>query len=108
MYTPGYTEENKTKPKITLKIEETDGGLTAEQAADGLFRGMPYDLLSIACLASLLQSAGVENGDFHISAGFLGSVFRCSTRGSTPHNNAFVDAIYSFIGWVSVSARSAG
>lgn len=45
MFTPGFTEEKKTKPKITLKIEESDTGLTAEQAADGLFRGMPSDLL---------------------------------------------------------------
>jgi 3-dehydrosphinganine reductase len=40
MFTPGYIQENTTKPKITLKIEETDSGLTAEQAAEGLFRGM--------------------------------------------------------------------
>ena len=32
-------EENKIKPKITKKIEETDGGLTAEQAAAGLLTG---------------------------------------------------------------------
>jgi hypothetical protein len=39
MYTPGYEEENKTKPKITLKIEEDDKGLTADQAADALLKG---------------------------------------------------------------------
>jgi len=39
MYTPGYDEENKTKPKITLKIEETDKGLQAGEAADVLLRG---------------------------------------------------------------------
>ncbi|KAF8238737.1 NAD(P)-binding protein [Tricholoma matsutake] len=83
MFTPGFTEEKKTKPKITLKIEESDTGLTAEQAADGLFRG-------------------VEKGQFHITADFLGSVFRCSTRGSTPHNNVFMDTIYGFIGSVAL------
>lgn len=40
MYTPGYEEENKTKPKLTLQIEEDDKGLTAEAAATGLLRGM--------------------------------------------------------------------
>lgn len=39
MFTPGYEEENKTKPKITLKIEESDGGLTPDQAALALFQG---------------------------------------------------------------------
>jgi hypothetical protein len=47
IFSPGYTQENKTKPKITLKIEETDGGLTPEQAADGLFCGTPIDLLTL-------------------------------------------------------------
>lgn len=36
---PGYDEENKTKPRITLKIEETDDGTTPETAAAGLLRG---------------------------------------------------------------------
>ena len=40
MYTPGFDEENKTKPAITRKIESTDEGLTAEQAAAGLLAGM--------------------------------------------------------------------
>ena len=39
MYTPGYEEENKTKPELTLKIEESDEGLTAEKAAEGLYEG---------------------------------------------------------------------
>ena len=39
MFTPGYEEENKTKPKITLKIEEADGGLTGEQAAAAMLNG---------------------------------------------------------------------
>lgn len=39
MYSPGYVEENRTKPKITLKIEESDEGLKPEQAAEALLRG---------------------------------------------------------------------
>jgi len=83
IYSPGYIEENKTKPKITLKIEETDEGLQPEQAAEALLRG-------------------VQNGNFHISGDLLGNLFRSSTRGATPHNNVFLDAIYSFIGWIGL------
>lgn len=39
MFTPGYEEENKTKPELVLKIEESDAGLTPEQAAEGLYQG---------------------------------------------------------------------
>lgn len=39
MYTPGFEEENKTKPAITRAIESTDEGLTADQAAAGLLAG---------------------------------------------------------------------
>lgn len=46
MHTPGYEEENKTKPKITLKIEESDDGLTPDQAALALFQGMSSFLLT--------------------------------------------------------------
>lgn len=39
IFTPGYEEENKTKPKITLKIEETDEGVQPETAALALLHG---------------------------------------------------------------------
>ena len=39
METAGYETENLTKPKITKRIEETDEGLTPEQAALGMLRG---------------------------------------------------------------------
>jgi hypothetical protein len=45
IYSPGYTEENKTKPKITLKIEETDDGQTPEKAAEALLRGKSWEWL---------------------------------------------------------------
>ena len=44
MYTPGFDEENKTKPAITRKIESTDEGLTPEQAAAGLLAGKVFHL----------------------------------------------------------------
>lgn len=39
MYTPGYERENLTKPSVTLKLEESDLGLTATQAAQGMLNG---------------------------------------------------------------------
>ena len=39
MFSPGYEEENKTKPPLVLKLEESDGGLTPEKAAEGLYEG---------------------------------------------------------------------
>jgi len=39
MYSPGYEEENKTKPALVLKIEESDPGLSPEKAAEGLYEG---------------------------------------------------------------------
>ncbi|KAJ4490053.1 oxidoreductase [Lentinula aciculospora] len=83
MYTPGYDIENATKPKITLKIEETDPGVTGDQYAKGLLRG-------------------VQNGDFHISPNLLGNIFRASMRGVAPSNNIFVDFFWSCIGWVGL------
>ncbi|KAJ6515826.1 oxidoreductase [Mycena sanguinolenta] len=84
IYSPGYVEENKTKPKITLKIEETDEGLQPDLVAEALLRG-------------------VENGNFHISADLLGNIFRSSTRGATPHNSVLMDGIYSLLGWIGLA-----
>lgn len=39
MDTLGYEIENQTKPKVTMIIEETDQGITPDQAALGLFKG---------------------------------------------------------------------
>ncbi|XP_006464124.1 hypothetical protein AGABI2DRAFT_194697 [Agaricus bisporus var. bisporus H97] len=78
MYTPGYEEENKTKPKITLKIEETDAGATPDQAASALFQG-------------------VVKGQAHIAGDLITNLFRASTRGATPKNNFIVDGFYDLI-----------
>jgi len=54
MFTPGYEEENKTKPKITLKLEESDAGLTAEQAARSMLTGSLAVLFSCSSLIRTL------------------------------------------------------
>lgn len=54
MFSPGYEEENKTKPALTLKIEESDGGLTTEKAAEGLYEGaVPPYFLNIGLIANI-------------------------------------------------------
>ncbi|KAJ8088177.1 3-dehydrosphinganine reductase [Marasmius tenuissimus] len=83
IYSPGYIEENKTKPPITLKIEETDEGQTPEQVAMGLFKG-------------------VQRGYFHITTELLGDIFRSSTRGATPRNNPVLDVVYGLMGSIAL------
>ena len=82
---PGYVEENKVKPEITLKIEESDTGRTPDQVADALVRG-------------------VEQGKFHITYDFAGNVFRASSRGASPGNFGPLDALYNLIGSVGPAA----
>ncbi|KZP32984.1 oxidoreductase [Athelia psychrophila] len=84
IYSPGYAEENKSKPKITLKIEEGDEGLKPEQSA-----------------ATLLS--GVENGNFHITSDLQAHLFRAATRGASPMNNVLLDGLYAFIGWIGIT-----
>ena len=38
---PGFVEENRVKPEVTLKIEERDVGLDPELIAGYLIEGMP-------------------------------------------------------------------
>lgn len=40
IFSPGYENENKTKPKVTLKIEETDGGSPPEVVAAAILKGV--------------------------------------------------------------------
>ncbi|OBZ70022.1 3-ketodihydrosphingosine reductase TSC10 [Grifola frondosa] len=83
IFTPSYVEENRIKPKVTLKIEETDSGDTPETVAAGILRG-------------------VQKGRFHITYNFLGDVFRASTCGSSPRNSYFIDLVYGLIGYIAL------
>ncbi|KAH9045524.1 oxidoreductase [Lactarius pseudohatsudake] len=85
MFTPGYEEENKTKPELVRKIEESDGGLTAGQAAEGLYRG-------------------VRKGEFHITDTFIADIFRTNTRGASPFgSNILKDLLYGLIGAIALT-----
>ncbi|KAJ7733413.1 oxidoreductase [Mycena maculata] len=75
MFTPGYDEENKTKPRIVRDIESTDDGMTPDTAARALLQG-------------------IINGEPHITADMITTLFRASTRGVTPRHSIFLDMIY--------------
>nr|GAT59480.1 oxidoreductase [Mycena chlorophos] len=96
IYSPGYEQENKTKPEITLKIEETDEGLKPEQVAEALMKGLKPEQVAEALMK------GVERGEFHIAVDVLGNIFRASTRGASPQNGMFMDALYAFAGWIAL------
>ncbi|KAI0706782.1 oxidoreductase [Cerioporus squamosus] len=83
IYSPGYEEENKSKPKITLKIEETDDGA------------------SPAVVAKVILD-GVRSGKFHITVDFIGNVFRASTAGSSPRNSYALDWVFGLIGYIAL------
>ncbi|TEB20975.1 oxidoreductase [Coprinellus micaceus] len=81
IYSPGYENENKSKPDVVKEIEGTDDGLTPDQAAVGMLKGF-------------------ARGDHHISADLLTDLFRAGTRGSAPRVNFIVEAVYDFISYV--------
>ncbi|KAH9853522.1 oxidoreductase [Lenzites betulinus] len=83
IYTPGYETENQTKPKVTLKIEESDSGATPEYVAETIFKG-------------------VQKGRFHITVDFIGNVFRASTAGSSPRHSYIADLLYGLIGYIAL------
>ncbi|PKI82274.1 hypothetical protein MVES1_003280 [Malassezia vespertilionis] len=69
---PGYEQENKTKPAITKKLEEGDEKKSPE-----------------ACAACLVR--GVERGHFSITDGLIGNFLRVASDGSAPGNGFLVD-----------------
>lgn len=81
IYTPGYEEENKTKPKITLKIEEADSGLQPEQVAEGIFK----------C---------VEHGHGRAAGDLATNLFLASNRGISPSTHVAWDVLMDIIAWI--------
>lgn len=57
MYSPGYEEENRTKPELVLKLEQSDPGLTPEKAAEGLYEGavLTRSLISMVTKSCVLR-----------------------------------------------------
>jgi len=76
---PGFAEEEKTKPQITKNIEGSDTPSTPAQSAQTLIKGLSAN-------------------NYHIASDLLGNVFRTSQGGPTPSNNIVWDAILGFVG----------
>ncbi|BEI84733.1 hypothetical protein CcaverHIS002_0501340 [Cutaneotrichosporon cavernicola] len=77
MLSPGYEEENKTKPKVTQKIEEGDNPISCEAAAAILVKGL-------------------ERGNYQITNDFVTDLVRVSAKGAVPSNGP-LDVVYSII-----------
>ncbi|KAJ3144987.1 3-dehydrosphinganine reductase [Geranomyces michiganensis] len=84
IYSPGYEEENKTKPAVTKLLEEADEGVTPDKAAEVLVRGIEREEYAIAC-------------------DLTGNLIRSLTKGAVPSNRTVLDAVYASIGWVALS-----
>ena len=78
IYTPGYEQENKSKPAITKQLEEGDPGQTEEQ-----------------CAAASIKA--LESGDYLITLQWLGHLMKGSAWGGSPRNNWIFDTVVSWI-----------
>ncbi|CAM6081628.1 unnamed protein product [Calypogeia fissa] len=66
--TPGFIEENKTKPELTAKLSETSKGMD------------PLDVAKAAI-------KGIKVGHFNISCGFEGFMLNTATAGMSPQTS---------------------
>lgn len=85
---PGYENEQKTKPDITKKIEDGDTPISAEAAAG-------------------LLIAGIEKGHYQITNDLITDLIRAVSAGAVP-GNGVLDFVYGFIGSVSLSLGVVG
>jgi len=68
---------------ITLKIEEGDAGLTAEQAAQSML-------------------TGIKNHHSHITGDWITAVFRASTKGASPGRFFLKDWALNIFGGIAL------
>ncbi|KAJ7454726.1 oxidoreductase [Mycena latifolia] len=93
MFTPGFDEENKTKPKIVRESRKH------RRRIDRRCRRQGYDtrylcLTLVAANMGTELETGVQQGHAHITGDIITSLFRASTRGAAPRHNIFLDTIY--------------
>ncbi|KAJ7039642.1 oxidoreductase [Mycena alexandri] len=91
MFTLGYDEENKTKPKIARDIESTDDGLTPDVAAQGFSK---VDRLSRRRNSHIYHLKRDSKGHAHITGDIITTMFRPSTRGVAPRHNILLEIGY--------------
>ena len=79
IYSPGLETENLTKPGITKKLEESDGGQTPEEVAASSIKGL-------------------ERGEEMITSGLMALALKAGMLGSSKRNGwGIVDTL---MGWV--------
>ncbi|RDW87271.1 3-ketodihydrosphingosine reductase-like protein tsc10 [Coleophoma crateriformis] len=74
----GFEEEKKTKPEITFILEESDPIQSAEVVAANAI-------------------SGLENGDYLVTVGWLGSLMRSCAWGGVRRNNWVLDTVMTWI-----------
>lgn len=80
---PGYDEEEKTKPTVTKKIEEGDEPISPEKCVEVLLSGM-------------------DKGYYQITNDFITDLVRSQTRGAVPMNNTLWDIVLSILGFIGL------
>ena len=73
IFTPGYEEENRSKPGITKKLEEADEGQTAEEVAKETIRGLERgeENITTSGLLGKAMKAGMLGGSRRSGWGML-------------------------------------
>ena len=113
---PGYEQENRTKPELTKKLEGgPEEGLTPKQCAEGLIKGelpqtdggwiIVWLLMMLFCFRPL---PALAHDRFFITTDFQTELFRAAgaSGGSIPGNGWLLDRVKAFIALVSVCSLS--
>lgn len=82
IYTASYDRENLTKPAITKKLEEADGGQTADEVARKTIEGL---------------EAGEE---LVVTSGLLGMAMRSGMLGSSIRGGWLMGTVNTLLGWI--------
>jgi 3-dehydrosphinganine reductase len=75
---PGHEQEQQTKHKVTMILEDGDPAQTEDEVAAAAVRGL-------------------ESGGYLITTQLLGHAMRVSALGGSPRNNWFVDTVFSWV-----------
>lgn len=75
---PGYENENLTKPEITKILESSDPKQTPEDVASSSIKGL-------------------ENGDYYVTVNYLGNLMKWGALGGAFRNNWIVDILGAWL-----------
>ncbi|KAI9224154.1 hypothetical protein BC828DRAFT_374150 [Blastocladiella britannica] len=81
--TPGFEEEQKTKPRLARTIEKDDPIQTPDECSRSLF-------------------AGLDAGHAQITVGFNGELLRVAAKCHVPSNNGVLDFLKLLVAWFGI------